>query len=157
MAFLSKLKIILVIIVSILVGIFLGGYLFSDSIPRSFLTAGNCNQECLNLNEIVGLAGSVGVKRTKKYIPSVIMETDKTIVLDAKAIYTYDDLHYVVVPKKDILDVAHLTAEDSEYLIDSHAVIGEIVREQNLRNYQVITNGPGYQSVRYLHFHLIAN
>ena len=45
-------------------------------------------------------------------------------------------------------------AQDAEYLADVFKVTGEIVREKNLVDYQVVTNGPGYQSVSYLHFHL---
>jgi diadenosine tetraphosphate (Ap4A) HIT family hydrolase len=36
------------------------------------------------------------------------------------------------------------------------AVMGEIIREKNLTDYQIMTNGPGYQTVSYLHFHLVA-
>jgi hypothetical protein len=36
------------------------------------------------------------------------------------------------------------------------AVMGEIIREKNLTDYQIVTNGPGYQTVSYLHFHLVA-
>jgi hypothetical protein len=39
-------------------------------------------------------------------------------------------------------------------LTDVFKVMSEIIREKSLVDYQVITNGPGYQSVSYLHFHL---
>ena len=65
-------------------------------------------------------------------------------------------VHYVVIPKKDITDVGALSDEDKEYLIDLFAVIQELVNKQQLTNYEVITNGPGKQTMTYLHFHLIA-
>jgi histidine triad (HIT) family protein len=63
-------------------------------------------------------------------------------------------IHYIVVPKRDIKSIGELSDSDAEYLADVFKVISDIVREKNLVDYQVVTNGPGYQSVSYLHFHL---
>ena len=51
-------------------------------------------------------------------------------------------------------NMGDLSDSDAEYLVDVFKVMSEIIREKNLVDYQVITNGPGYQSVSYLHFHL---
>jgi diadenosine tetraphosphate (Ap4A) HIT family hydrolase len=49
-----------------------------------------------------------------------------------------------------------LARGDEPYLIDTFAMIGKIARDSKLKNYQVISNGPHEQTVRYLHFHLVA-
>ena len=138
------------------IGVIVGGYLFSRSIPRSFISVHRCEGKCFNQNELVGLLASVGIQKIGSNLPKVIFETDKTLVFD---IYPYppEKIHYVVVPKKDIKDESHLTDEDKEYLVDAYAVIGRMVRDNNYRKYKIITNGPGYQKATYLHFHLVVD
>jgi diadenosine tetraphosphate (Ap4A) HIT family hydrolase len=63
-------------------------------------------------------------------------------------------LHYLVIPKRDIKNIAELSDSDNEYLIDAFKVAREIIKENNLTDYRLTTNGPGYQGVTYLHFHL---
>ena len=149
----SRLKIFILIVVALIVGVILGGYLFSDSRPRSILALNNCNGTCLQANELLGLAASVGIQKFSGLTPSVVKETDKTIVIERPEA----GLHYVVIPKKDIKNIAEVSDADADYLVDAIKVAGEIVREKHLVNYSLTTNGPGYQTVTYLHFHLMAN
>lgn len=150
----KKLRIILLVTAALLLGVLLGGYLFSDSRARSFLALNKCEEKCLQPNELVGLLASVGIQRFSALAQSVIKETDKTIVLEHPS--PHARVHYVVIPKKDIKNIGEFSDSDAEYLIDLFKVVSEIVREKNLVDYQVITNGPGYQGVTYLHFHLTA-
>jgi diadenosine tetraphosphate (Ap4A) HIT family hydrolase len=62
-----------------------------------------------------------------------------------------------VIPKKDIKDVGELSDADEAYLIDAFKVVRGIIREQNLTDYHLTTNGPGFQTATYMHFHLTAN
>ncbi|MBI2577231.1 MAG: HIT domain-containing protein [Candidatus Wildermuthbacteria bacterium] len=133
-------------------GVAIGAYLFSDSQPRSLLSLPDCDRVCFNPNEILGLLGSVGVQRASGALPAVVKETDRTIVI--KHPFPQAPTHYVIVPKKDIKNIADMTEEDKEYVTDAMAVAGELVREKNLSKYRLYTNGSGYQSVAYLHFHL---
>jgi histidine triad (HIT) family protein len=148
----KRIKLILVVFAALLLGVILGGYLFSNTRPRSLLALNKCEGKCLNTNELVGLLASVGVQRFSSLVPSVIKETDKTIVIEHPS--PHARIHYIVVPKRDIKSIGELSDFDAEYLADVFKVISEIVREKNLVDYQVVTNGPGYQSVSYLHFHL---
>jgi diadenosine tetraphosphate (Ap4A) HIT family hydrolase len=87
-------------------------------------------------------------------LPSVVEETDKTVALKSpEPLATVD---YLILPKKDILDLGDLSVEDSAYVADAFEVMADLVRTQKLTDYKVITNGPGFQQVRYLHFHLLA-
>jgi histidine triad (HIT) family protein len=151
----KKVRISLLMVVTLCLGIILGGYLFSDTRPRSFLAFNNCKGTCLQQNDLLGLLTSVGVQRFSALAPSVIKETDKTIVIKHPS--PQARIHYLVIPKKDIENIAELSDADREYLVDSFRVVGEIIREEKLIDYRVVTNGPGYQGVTYLHFHLIGN
>ena len=125
----------------------------ADTRPRSFLALNKCDGTCLNANELLGLLTSVGIQRFSALVPSVIKETDKTVVIESPS--PQARIHYLVIPKRDIKNIGELSDSDAEYLVDVFKVMSEIIREKNLVDYQVITNGPGFQSVSYLHFHLI--
>ena len=137
------------------VGIITGGYLFRNTQPRSFLKIDACDESCLNSNELLGLIGSVGIQNLPDSMPFVVRETDKTVVVESPVREAL--IHYVIIPKKDIKDSGDISELDKEYIIDAYAVIGQIIREENLTRYKVYTNGPYYQTVNYLHFHLLAS
>ncbi len=139
--------------VAVVVGVIIGGYLFSDTHARSFLALNHCEGNCLRPNELVGLVASVIVQKTPDLVPSVMKETARTVVIEHPS--PGAKLHYVVIPKKDIKNVGEISEEDREYLIDMFNVSQEIIREKKLVDYQLVTNGPGYQSLTYLHFHLM--
>lgn len=148
----TRFKTILLALASMLVGIILGGYLFSHTRPRSFLALNRCEGTCLQANELAGLLTSVGIQKFTRFVPSVVKETDKTIVVEHPS--PQARLHYLVIPKKDIKNIAELSDTDHEHLIDLFKVVREIIKENNLSDYRVTTNGPGFQGVTYLHFHL---
>lgn len=135
------------------VGIGIGGYLFKDTRPRSFLDVPNCHYSCLSASELAGLLTSIGIQRIPAVIP-VVKETDKVIVIDSPVHLARTD--FLILPKKDIRDLGDLSAGDETYIVETFQVIGELIRENNLQNYRVLSNGPGYQQVNYLHFHLLA-
>ena len=147
-----RVKTILLALASMLVGIILGGYLFSDTRPRSFLALNRCEGTCLQANELAGLLTSAGIQKFTSLVPSVVKETEKTIVVEHPS--PQARLHYLVIPKKDIKNIGELSESDSEHLVDLLNVVREIIKENNLTDYRVTTNGPGYQGVTYLHFHL---
>lgn len=150
----SRITLALIGTALLLTGIIIGGYLFSKTQPRSFLNIQNCTQ-CLSRSELAGLVGSVVVNRAPIALaPVVVMETDKTVVVKKPSSEAATD--YVVIPKKDIKDVGELSEADKDYLIDAYAVIERLIEKDKLHKYQVVTNGPGTQQVRYLHFHLVS-
>jgi hypothetical protein len=151
----KRIRTVVPMLVALVVGVMLGGYLFADTQPRSVLALNKCAGTCLQANELLGLLASVGVQRFPALVPSVVKETDKTIVIESPGSQRH--IHYLVIPKKDIKDIGDLSDADSEYLIDAFKVVREIVKEKNLTDYHLATNGPGYQTLTYLHFHLTAN
>ena len=157
MHFSLKVKFILVGLIFGLLGIILGAYLFSDTQPRSFLTFHKCEEgTCFKSSELIGLLGSVGIQKLPVTLePVVVLETDKTVVM--KHPFPLAELHYVIIPKKDIKTAADVSVTDTEYLVDAYAVMADIIRDLNLVDYKIITNGPGFQAVNYLHFNIVAD
>ncbi|HEY3041945.1 MAG TPA: HIT domain-containing protein [Pyrinomonadaceae bacterium] len=151
----TKLKIILLMLAALIMGVILGGYLFANTRPRSFLALNKCEGTCLQSKELLGLLTSVGIQRFPGLVPSVVKETDKTIVIEHPS--PQARIHYLVIPKKDIKNIGEVSDEDSEYLIDAFKVTREIIKEKNLTDYRLTTNGPGFQTMTYFHFHFTAN
>lgn len=151
----KKIRTVLPVASALLLGVLLGGYLFSDTRPRSFLALNHCEGNCLQPNELLGLLTSVGIQKFPSLVPGVVKETDKVIVMKHPS--PHARIHYLVIPKKDVKHVGDVSDLDREYLVESFSVMREILKENNLVNYRIITNGPGYQGVTYLHFHLTAD
>jgi diadenosine tetraphosphate (Ap4A) HIT family hydrolase len=110
-------------------------------------------QDCLSPKDLAGLLASVGIQKLPGVIPYVVFETDKTIVV--KLPFTKAHTHYVIIPKKDIKNIGELSEEDVPYLNDAFFVARHLIEEKKLSKYILYTNGPGYQDVTYLHFHLV--
>lgn len=150
----SKLKRTAVFISIFIVGAIIGGYIFSDTQPRSFLAINRCNNTCLEPKELIGLVNSVIIQKTPILMPKVILETDKTIAIEHPN--PQSPYHYVVFPKKDIKNIGQMSRGDEEYIKDMMSSISHLIKEKELTEYQIISNGPGYQETTYLHFHLQA-
>jgi histidine triad (HIT) family protein len=144
----------LAVAVSLLIGILVGGYVFSDTTPRPILAFRSCKTSCLNKKELIGLIASVGIQKLPQAIPHVVLETDKTLVI--RHPFPEARIHYVLIPKRDIRNIAEVSEADAPFLMDLFSTVGELVRRDHLTSYRVFTNGPGYQQMTYLHFHLVA-
>jgi Scavenger mRNA decapping enzyme C-term binding len=158
----SKLKAIVVSLLLLVAGIVIGGYFFSESQPRSFLSLNRC-QDCLSSKDLAGLLVSIGVNKLPGLIPAVEFETDKTIVI--KNPFREAGFHaemrgeatddYLIIPKKDIRNIGEISNADAPYLIDAYLAARHIIEKNQASNYRMFTNGPGFQDVAYLHFHLL--
>ena len=148
----NKSKMVFVGLISMCVGILMGGYLFSRSQPRSLLSINHC-QNCLTPKDLLGLIASVGIQKTPGLMPFVVFETDKTIAI--KLPLPHKRIHYVIIPKKDIKNVGEISEADTPYLTDAFFVARQMIEQQKLSRYEIYTNGPGLQTVTYLHFHLV--
>lgn len=142
------------IILAFLAGVVIGGYLLRDSRPRPLLRAVSGGKR-LDRAETAGLLASVLVQKAPALIPKVILETDKTIVIEHPR--PRHKVHYLFISRKDIKNIGELTDEDSDYLVDLYSAVVEVINKQQLGNYRLWTNGPGKQDVAYLHFHLGAD
>jgi histidine triad (HIT) family protein len=134
-------------------GVALGGYLFVDSRPRSFLALARCDP-CFRPSELVGLLASAGIRRVPDALPLVVGETERCLAIEHP--FRKARLHLVVLPKKDVRDIADISIDDHPHVLDCLALIRRLVVEHGLRDYRVETNGAGLQHVGYLHFHLVS-
>ncbi len=66
--------------------------------------------------------------------------------------------HILLVPKKPLVGLADLTAEDGEFLVELFQTVQSLVAEFGLEKsgYRLIANGGAFQEVAHLHFHLIS-
>ena len=110
-----------------------------------------------NPKDVLGLIGSLGIRELAGHldaVPSVVMETDRTFVIELPPDWRHH-VHYVLVPKKDIRDVGQISAEDQPYLTDVFLTARVLAEKEHLYGYRLYTNDRALQSVSYLHFHLI--
>jgi histidine triad (HIT) family protein len=92
-----------------------------------------------------------------KTIPStIIKETDDIIII--QDIAPKAPTHYLILPKKHIESVAHLTPADGLYSEKLFAAARDIAAEKSISAFNiVINNGAGAgQSVFHLHLHFLA-
>src|SRR4249920_874180 len=134
-------KSIVVSAVLFLIGVGCGGYLFSKSLPRSFLPTSSCGNHCYTVEEVAGLVTSAIVLRTPYLIPGVVLESDTCLSVWYPK--SQGRVHYVLFPKHDVKNIAMLTSEDMPYVAGCFAMVRELVGRDNLYTYTVSTNGPG--------------
>ncbi len=149
-----KLMALMIPVFFLSIGILVGGYLFAQSQPRSFLSFGRGGVR-LSKKELAGLLASAGIQQLPGFIPAVVFETDKTVVI--RSPLPEARLDYVFFPKKDIKNIGEITKSDSDYLLDAFLAARHIIEEKKLSDYRFYTNGPGFQKIAYLHFHLLAD
>jgi hypothetical protein len=135
-------------------GVACGGYLFSKTLPRSFLAIGSCRGHCFKPNEVAGLIASAAILRAPFIVPGVVLESDTCLAIR----YPKPEprIHYVLFPKRDIRNITTLTPGDAPFVLGCFALARELVKRNHLHYWQLETNGPARQDITYLHFHLIA-
>jgi len=104
--------------------------------------------------DLLGLIASVGIQKFPGLIPLVAFETDRTVAIKLPS--SAERKHYVIIPKRDIKNIGDISEATDEYLLDAYLVARKIIEAGKLSKYRFYTNGPGFQDVTYLHFHLVA-
>jgi len=146
---------ITMIVLSVAAGFLLGAAAIHRPIPNTPLELPPARNPW-NHKDIMGLIGSIGIRTLAGHLvtlPLVVLETDRTFALEIPE--GKNKVHYVLVPKKDISDISHITADDATYLTDVFLTARQLIEKRGLYNFQIYTNGPGVQKVGYLHFHLV--
>jgi len=139
-------------VAAFLAGVIVGGYLFNKSVPRSFLAVSECANACYRPSDLAGLLASAGIQYAPGLIPGIVRESDRCIAIK----HPLPDAlhHFVIFPKKDIKSIGEITPEDQAYVMDCIGMIRALALQYRLDRYDVLTNGPALQDVRYLHFHM---
>lgn len=145
-----RLRSVVLTAVSLAIGIVIGGNVFTRTQPRSLIALHPCTN-CLSPQEFAGLLASVGIQQLPGLVPLKALETDKTIAIRVPA---RTGVHYVLFPKRDFKDIGEFSAASAPYVVDLFTVARVLIERDHLTSYELRTNGPGFQSVRYLHFHI---
>lgn len=135
-------------------GIAIGGFLFSKSIPRSFLAVNDCGSSCYRPNDLAGLIASAGIQRFPSAIPGVAAESDQCIAIQHPK--PEARIHLVLFPKQDVKNIGVIAEESQASVMGCFALIRSLAVENHAQNYRLVTNGPALQNVTYLHFHFLA-
>jgi hypothetical protein len=143
------------VLVLLSIGIAVGGYLFRNVQPRSFLALDSCGSQCYRPNDFVGLLASAGIQHASALMPLVVLESPGCITI--KHPTSSAPSHFVAFPKRDIKDIASISQGDSPFVSECFEHIRQVVQQFNLSRYRVETNGPRRQHVTYLHFHIISS
>ena len=138
-----------------LVGIVVGGCLFSHVQPRSILNLSQCQGNCYRSNDVAGLLTSTGIRFAPGMMPKLVAESDRCLAIAHPFPERNERYHFVLFPKKDIKNIGEIGVEDEPYLMDCLAMMQSLIVRYQLRDYRVMTNGPGLQQITYLHFHLM--
>jgi hypothetical protein len=135
-------------------GVAIGGFLFSKSIPRSFLAVNDCGSSCYRPSDLAGLIASTGIQRFPGAIPAVVAESNQCIAI--KHPKPEARIHFVLFPKQDVKNIGAITEESQASVTGCFALISNLATEYRAQNYRLVTNGPALQHVTYLHFHFLA-
>lgn len=144
----------ILLIAAFAVGVVVGGYLFSRSIPRSFLALPDCGEYCLQPKDLLGLIASAGLSHAEGLVPRKATESPRCVgVAHWKPEGRY---HVTYFPKRDARNILELDEEDSPFLLECLALAKAHVTAAGFLNYRVVSNGPALQHLTYFHFHVIA-
>jgi diadenosine tetraphosphate (Ap4A) HIT family hydrolase len=133
-------------------GVLVGGWGMRDVQPRALLGVDR-GRNPASLADLAGLVGSAVVQHAPNLLP-VVMTSARSVVV--RYPFAHERVHYVVIPRRDVYDPSTLAHGDEAYVLDAFTVMAELARREHLTRYKIIANGPGEQSVRYLHFHLVS-
>jgi Scavenger mRNA decapping enzyme C-term binding len=144
----------LAILLIYVLGIVTGGYVFSESQSRSFLSLHSCQEQCLRPQDLAGLLVSAAIQHAPGLLPLLEAESKNCVAVrhprpEAK-------YHVAYLPKRDVKNIMELSEADVPYLLDCLALAREQVKKQGITGYKLITNGPDRQHLTYFHFHVIA-
>ncbi len=90
-------------------------------------------------------------------IPSVVVKENEYITV-IKNIAPKAPVHYLIIPKKHLADVAALTDSDKEFGWQMLKIAAEISKDEKLQGFNLVANNghAAGQSVFHLHFHFIS-
>jgi hypothetical protein len=138
----------------LIVGFITGAYFFSGVQPRSLLSLTNCSSSCYRPNDLAGLLAAAAIQRMPGLVPNVVRESERCITIEHP--FPEEKMHFVSFPKRDMKDIADISAEDGPFVLECFAHVNALIAQHKLRAYRVWTNGPSLQHVTVLHFHLVA-
>ena len=140
-------------ILTLLLGVVIGGFLFSKAIKRSLLAVQSCDEECPS-QRILPVFWARGIQHAPTLLPFYEAQSKECIAVRHPKLE--GRFHLVFLPKRDVRNVLELTQEDVPFLVGCLVLAREQVAKAGVRNYRFVTYGPELQHITYFHFHVIA-
>lgn len=140
-------------LLSLVLGIVIGGAAFIDARPRSPLSASGCGDSCWEMRDLVGLLASVQLRTVPAWTPRLLDQSERCVAVSHWK--PEAPFHVVYLPKRDLKNVFELATEDVPYMTDCLALAAKHVKSQGISHYRVVTNGPALQHLTYFHVHVI--
>lgn len=109
--------------------------------------------ECLTDPEVLGLVTSVWLHLAPGFTPGIIARSKECVGIRSPKPEAYADL--VFFPTRDIRNLLDLAPGDEKYIQGCIALMRQVVDQRGMRNWKIVSNGPGKQEIAYLHFHLL--
>jgi len=143
------------ILLVFLAGFACGGAAFIDTRPRPLPAPGQCipNDDCLTDPQVLGLLASAGLHLAPGLMPRIVGRSPHCVGISSPHPEAPVDL--VFFPTRDLRDLLDATPADAPMLMECLALMRQVAGERGLDNWKIMTNGPGMQTVAYLHFHLM--
>lgn len=90
-------------------------------------------------------------------IPSVVVKENEYVKV-IKDIHPKAPIHYLIIPKKHLVDVSELAEVDMQFGWQILRIARDIAKEENVTNFNLVSNNgiAAGQSVLHIHFHFLA-
>lgn len=140
-----------------LAGFGLGGYAFVQTQARPVPLPGrDCASvlDCATDVDLMGLLVSSGLHMAPGFMPKLVARSQHCVGIVSPRPEAPIDL--VFFPLKDIRNILEVAPGDEPALMDCFALMHQVAQRRGLKDWQVLSNGPGQQTIAYLHFHLFA-
>ena len=109
--------------------------------------------DCLTDPEVLGLMTSVWLHLAPGWTPDIVARSKECVAIRSPKPEGHVD--FVFFPTRDILNLLEMAPGDEKYALGCIALMRQIVDDRAMRNWRIVSNGPGKQEIAYLHFHLV--
>lgn len=132
-----------------------GAVSFVDTQARPLPDIHKCapTDECLTDPEVLGLMTSVWLHLAPGSTPNIVARSKECVAIRSPKPAAYVDL--VFFPTHDIRNLLEMAPGDEKYALGCIDLMRQVAGERGMRNWRIVSNGPGKQEIAYLHFHLI--
>jgi diadenosine tetraphosphate (Ap4A) HIT family hydrolase len=152
-----KFRVPLIVLALVLAaGFAAGGLAFHEVQERPLPAPRLCLRfDCSSFPQVLGLLASLGIHVAPRWMPGFVERNRDCIALDSPR--PEAPIDYVFFPRRDIADIFDLEEADQPMLAACLELMGKVAQERGIQQWRLETNGPGHQSIGYLHLHLLAD
>jgi len=128
-------------------------FIGTQSRPLPAFSQCSSTEICLTDPEVLGLITSVGLHLAPGLMPDIVGRSPECVAINNPKPEAGVDL--VFFPTRDLRNLLDLAPGDEKYVVGCIALMRKVADERGIRNWRIVSNGPGIQEIAYLHFHLL--